>query len=40
VLASPLQQKLYVVIRSDCLAAACGHFGITGYTLVKVGSGP
>jgi nucleoside-triphosphatase THEP1 len=39
VLASPLQRKLYVVIRSDCLAAACGHFGITGYTLVEVGSG-
>jgi nucleoside-triphosphatase THEP1 len=40
VLASPLQQKLWVVIRSDCLTAACHHFDISGYKLVEVGAGP
>jgi len=40
VLASPQQQKLYVVIRSDCLEAACRRFGFSGYELVDVGAGP
>ena len=39
VLTSRLEQKLYVVIRSDCLKAACRHFGISGYELVDVGAG-
>jgi len=39
VLTSPLQRQLYVVIRSDCLEAACEHFGITDCTLVDIGSG-
>lgn len=38
VLASPLPRKIYLVIRRDCLEAACGHFGISGYTLVDVGA--
>jgi nucleoside-triphosphatase THEP1 len=40
VLASPLRRKLYVVIRHDCLEAACEHFGISGYTLIDVGAAP
>ena len=38
-LASPLQRKLYVVIRSDCLEAACEHFGITDYAVKQIGPG-
>jgi nucleoside-triphosphatase THEP1 len=38
-LASPLGQKLYVVIRRDCVEGACDHFGITGYTVVDIGAG-
>ena len=37
-LTSCLRQKLYVVIRRDCVEAACDHFGITGYTMVDVGA--
>jgi nucleoside-triphosphatase THEP1 len=39
VLASPLGGRLYIVIRSDCLQAACGRFGISDYALVDLGSG-
>ena len=39
-LASPLRQKLYVVIRHDCVKAVCDHFGITGYTMMDIGAGP
>jgi nucleoside-triphosphatase THEP1 len=35
-LASPLKRKLYVVIRSDCLEAACEHFGIPACTVVRI----
>jgi nucleoside-triphosphatase THEP1 len=35
-LGSPLQRKLYVVIRSDCLEAARKHFGIPDCTVVHV----
>ena len=35
---SSVWQKLYVVIRRDCVEAACDHFGITGYTMVDVGA--
>ncbi len=38
VLASPLPRKLYLVIRRDCLEAACDHFGISGYTLMDAGT--
>lgn len=38
VLSSSLWQKLYVVIRRDCVAAACENFGIAGYTMVDVGA--
>ncbi len=40
VLASSLSQKVYVVIRSDCVEAACRRFAISGDTTVDVGSGP
>jgi nucleoside-triphosphatase THEP1 len=40
VLASSLSRKLYVVIRSECVEAACCRFGITGYTLVDVRADP
>jgi nucleoside-triphosphatase THEP1 len=39
VLASPRRRELYLVIRKDCLEAACARFGITGYTLIDVGTG-
>jgi nucleoside-triphosphatase THEP1 len=39
VLASPMQRRLYLVIRSDCVEAVCAHFGIEGYTLVDIGAG-
>jgi nucleoside-triphosphatase THEP1 len=39
VLASSLSRKVYVVIRSDCVEAACRRFGITRYTLKDVAAG-
>jgi len=40
VLASSLSRKVYVVIRGDCVEAACRSLGITRYTLVDVAAGP
>lgn len=40
VLASTLQRKLYVVVRSECVEAVCNCFGITSYTLVEIGTDP
>ena len=40
VLASTLQRKLYVVIRSECVEAVCNCFGIDSYTLVEIGTDP
>jgi nucleoside-triphosphatase THEP1 len=40
VLSSPLQRKLYVVIRSDCMEAASEYFGITSCGLVDIGACP
>jgi iron complex transport system ATP-binding protein len=40
VLASTLAQKIYVVIRSDCVEAVREHFGITGYAVVDMREDP
>jgi nucleoside-triphosphatase THEP1 len=39
VLASPLQRKLYVTIRSDCVQAVCDRFGMASCRLVEIGTG-
>jgi nucleoside-triphosphatase THEP1 len=40
VLASPLQRKIYVVIRSDCMEAVCDRFGMASCKLVEIDTGP
>jgi len=40
VLASTLSRKVYVVIRGDCVEAACRSFDITRYTLADVAAVP
>jgi nucleoside-triphosphatase THEP1 len=39
VLGSAVPQKVYLVVRSGCVAAVCRRFGIRGYRLVDLSAG-